>query len=283
MKRFLVLTALVAALSSCVGANDNSLPPGSTATVEPRSPEAATATDIGPEVEPGSPEAATATSVGPEVEPPQTSDDWTREFDLAGRTLSDTGQSQYFVLRPGFQAVLESGQAKLTITVLNETREVNGISTRVVEEREEKGGELAEISRNFFAIDEDSGDVFYFGEEVDIYKNGEIVKHSGAWMAYENENQPGLIMPGSPEVGMKYYQELAPGIAMDRAEVISISETCNTPAGEFENCLVTRESSGIESAAKEHKTYAPGIGLVQEEALLLVSQGTIEEPGSNEQ
>jgi len=37
-----------------------------------------------------------------------------------------------------------------------------------VEEREEVDGELKEISRNFFAICREHGDVFYFGEEVDI-------------------------------------------------------------------------------------------------------------------
>jgi hypothetical protein len=202
--------------------------------------------------------------------------DWQDEFNIADRKLSDTGESKYFILLAGFQTIFESQNEKLIITVLDETKVINGITTRVVEEREEKNGELIEISRNFFAIDQETGDVFYFGEEVDDYKNGQIVNHSGAWIAYENGNKPGLIMPGTPEVGMKYYQELAPGKAMDRAEVISISETFKTPAGEFENCLVTEESSAIESA-RERKTYAPGIGLIQDQSLLLVSYGYIEE------
>jgi hypothetical protein len=160
--------------------------------------------------------------------------------------------------------------------VLDETKEIGGISTRVVEEREEKNGELYEISRNFFAIDPETGDVFYFGEEVDFYENGEIVGHRGEWLAYEDDNKPGLIMPGSPEIGMKYYQEIAPGVAMDRAEVMSLSETFETPAGKFENSLVTEESSKIEPA-KERKTYAPGIGLIQDQSMRLVSFGKNEE------
>ena len=202
----------------------------------------------------------------------QSSLDWKEAFNLADRKLTDTGESRYFVLKPGFQSILASQDSMLTITVLDETKEINGITTRVVEEREEFKGELSEISRNFYAIDPATDDVFYFGEEVNFYDKGQIVDHHGAWLAYENGNQPGLIMPGHPEVGMKYYQELAPGVAMDRAEVMSISETFKTPAGEFENSLITKESSKIEPGV-ETKTYAPGIGLIQDQSMRLVSYG----------
>jgi hypothetical protein len=202
---------------------------------------------------------------------------WTEEFNLGDRRLTDVGESAYFILKPGFTTVLESRKARLTITVLDETKEINGIVTRVVEEREEKKGKLFEVSRNFYAMDQATGDVFYFGEEVDFYKRGKVTGHSGAWMAYENRNRPGLIMPGSPRVGMKYYQELAPGIAMDRAEVISTTATFRTPAGELSNCLRTRESSKIKVllfiTPREYKTYAPGIGLVQDGDMTLVSYG----------
>ena len=116
------------------------------------------------------------------------SQNWQQEFNLGSRTLVDTGESQYFVLKPGFQIELASSSAKLIITVLNETRVINGIKTRVVEEREEKNGELYEIARNFYAMDAKTGDAFYFGEEVDFYKGGQITGHAGAWIAYANEN-----------------------------------------------------------------------------------------------
>jgi hypothetical protein len=217
------------------------------------------------------------------------------DFDLANRRLADAGESRYFVLRPGFQTVLASGgtgtgglrrmfgqllplpgsgRTTLTITVLDETREINGVVTRVVEEREETDGQLSEVARNFFAIDPQTGDVFYFGEEVDFYRRGRVVDHVGSWLA-EGPNRAGLIMPGTPAVGMKYYQELAHPSAMDRAEVISTAEQCSTPAGLFESCLVTRETTPLEPDVVEHKSYAPGIGLVQDKALRLVSYGDV--------
>ena len=205
-----------------------------------------------------------------------TTTEWQEEFNILGRELSDSGEARYFILKPGFQMILESPFERLTITVLDETKEINSITTRVLEEREERNGELIEVSRNFFAIDPATGDVFYFGEEVDIYSNGQVTSHSGAWLAYENGNLPGLIIPGTPAVGMKYYQEFAPGVAQDRAEVINLSVNFQTQAGDFTDCLLTQESSKVSPLAIEYKTYCPGVGLVQDETLHLVSFDFIE-------
>ncbi len=192
--------------------------------------------------------------------------------------FSSRGQNMYFILQPGFQLVLEGVEdedtARVVITVLDETRIVNGVETRVVEENESVNGKTVEISRNFFAFCEETGSVFYFGEEVDIYKDGKIAGHGGAWLA-EGDNKPGIIMPGVYLLGSRYYQEIAPGIAMDRAEIISISETYRTPAGNFTNCLKTEETSGLNPKEKEFKHYAPGIGLIQDENLLLVKYGYV--------
>ena len=81
---------------------------------------------------------------------------------------------------------------------------------------------------------------------------------------------PGLILSGS-----RYYQEIAPGIAMDRSEIISMSETMNTPAGNFINCLKTEETNVLKPKEKEYKIYAPGIGLLKDEKLVLVKNGYI--------
>ena len=200
---------------------------------------------------------------------------WQTEFKLSERNLVTTGRNNYFILEPGYQLVLEDRFTKLTITVLDETKVINGITTRVVEEKEWIRGEPYEVARNFFAIDEKSKDVFYFGEEVDFYKDGKIADHSGTWNAGEKDSKAGLQMAGNPVVGMKYYQEQAPSKAMDRAEIISLTDSLNTPAGKFYNCLTTKEGTALNFLEVEFKTYAQGIGLIQDESLLLTKYGFI--------
>jgi len=193
---------------------------------------------------------------------------WTNSFDIENRTFSSIGQNRFFILEPGYQLVLQSDEEKVIITVLNETKLIGNIETRVVEEREEENGELKEVSRNFFAICKEHGDVFYFGEEVDDYEDGKIVSHSGAWRADEKDSKAGIIMPGTILLGARHYQEIAPN-AMDRAEIVSDNITMETPAGTFKNCIRIEETSGLDPDDKCYKIYAPGIGLIQDEDLLL--------------
>jgi len=197
--------------------------------------------------------------------------------------FSFRGENPYFILSPGYQLTLEGIDKKqninLTITVLDDTRRfenldigggvVTDVVTRIVEERETINGVLAEVSRNYFAICDRTNSVFYFGEDVDIYEDGVIVSHAGAWLAGVNGAKPGIIMPGVILLGGRYYQEIAPGVAMDRAEIISMTETLQVPAGTFENCLETYETSAIDRKAKGYKFYAPGIGLVKDDVLEL--------------
>ena len=197
---------------------------------------------------------------------------WQEEFDTASCKLLTIGRNQYFIMEPGFQLTLEGDGDKLQVTVLEETKEVNGVTTRVVEEREWKDGALYEISRNYFAMCDGTKDVFYFGEDVDFFEGKKIVRHDGSWLA-GNGNKAGLIMAGSPKVGQKYYQEIAPDVAMDRAEIISLDETCETPAGKFAQCLKVKEGTALNIFETEYKYYAPGIGLIADQDLRLTKYG----------
>ena len=189
--------------------------------------------------------------------------DFRTSFTVDKANLTGRGQSTYFILEPGYRLHLGHGKDTLVITVLDETRVVDGVTTRVVEERETEGGQLAEVSRNFFAIDRSTGDVYYFGEEVDEYKNGKVSGHEGAWLSGVNGARFGLMMPAAPRVGDRYYQEHAPKVAMDRAEVLSVTAEVTVAAGSFTKCLHAKESSAIERGS-EDKMYAPGVGLVKD-------------------
>ena len=176
-------------------------------------------------------------------------DAWTQNFDVAAADWTDRGRNPYFILEPGYALTLEHGSERLVITVLDDTRVVAGVTTRVVEERETSSGELVEVSRNFYALDRRTNSVFYFGEDVDMYKNGKVVAHDGAWTAGQNGARFGLMMPGLPLFGAKYYQEVAPKVAMDRAEIVALAETLKTPAGTFTHVLRTTETTPLEPGA----------------------------------
>ncbi|MEP6663084.1 MAG: hypothetical protein ABJC04_05400 [Verrucomicrobiota bacterium] len=212
----------------------------------------------------------------PKESAPNTS--WQETLRGSDKEFHSTGRNKYFVLEPGFQLTLEGeedgGNTELIITVLNETKTVDGVETRVVEEHESRDGKVIEISRNYFAIGGNTQHVYYFGEDVDVYsKNGEV-SHPGGWRAGVRGAKKGIMIPGHVAAGQKYYQENAPEVALDRAENISTSEKIETPAGAFKNCLKVKETTPLE-AGTEYKIYAPGIGLVKEGGLKLVKFGFV--------
>lgn len=206
---------------------------------------------------------------------------YTTSFRIADCTFLSRGDDNpYFILDPGHQLILESVAGKeeveLRITVLGETQDITlpGIGvvrTRVVEEREWIDGELAEVSRNFFALCAETRDVFYFGEDVDFYEGGVIANHHGSWRAGVNSALPGLIMPGTFLLGSRYFQEIAPSAALDRGENLGMDLTVKVPAGDFEECVSVFETSALESSSTSHKIYAPGVGLIVDDSLALVS------------
>ncbi len=77
---------------------------------------------------------------------------------------------------------------------------------------------------------------------------------------------PGLI-------GARFFQKVASGIAQDRIEIISIGETYDVPAGSFKNYMRTEETSPLEPGDVEYKVFAPGVGLLQDEAAKLIKYG----------
>jgi hypothetical protein len=199
-------------------------------------------------------------------------------FPVDPKSLSPTGRNAYFILEPGYTLSLagtEDGKsAALVIRVLPETKRIAGVETRVVEERETVGGQLVEVSRNYYAIARGTNDVYYFGEQVDSYARGKVTGHAGSWLAGKGGCRYGLMMPGTPRVGQRYCEEIAPGIALDRATVVGRSGRLATPAGRFAKVLEIRETNPLELGVTEHKFYAPGIGLVRDGDLELERYGT---------
>ncbi len=203
-------------------------------------------------------------AIGKDDEPEDGERAFTDTFLVDEKDLASRGSNPYFILEPGYKLVLEdeTGEEVLTVTVLDETKKVGKVETRVVEERETVNGKVKEVSRNYFAICKRTNSVYYFGEDA-----------GGAWLHGERGARFGLIMPGTVLLGARYYQEIAPDVAMDRAEVVSLTETLETKAGKFDSVLKTEETTPLERDEREYKDYAPGIGLIQDGDLKLVKHG----------
>lgn len=211
----------------------------------------------------------------PATPPPAVVAEWRRDFTVDTANLKSTGDNPYFPLVAGRTLAYAGGEdgerVELTITVTGKTELIDGVVTRVVEERESKAGKLVEVSRNFFACDPATRDLYYFGEDVDMYENGRITGHEGAWRSGVAGARFGLLLPGTPHLGDRYYQEVAPAVALDRAEIMALTDTLTTPAGAYTGCLRTEETSGISPDERGIKVYAPGIGLIRDSGLLLRS------------
>ena len=127
-------------------------------------------------------------------------DGWKDTFPIDSYTMVAKGGNPYWSLKPGRFVVLGNlepgGGEFVVISVLDEIELVNGVKTRVIEEREYENGSLTEISRNFFAMAKETKDIFYFGEDVDYYEDGKIIGHGGQWRAGEGDARAGLYMPG---------------------------------------------------------------------------------------
>jgi hypothetical protein len=192
-------------------------------------------------------------------------------FNRGGFTLGS--KNHYFPLAVGSWWLLEGKEdgtrIRARITVLDETTEVGGVLTRVVEEREWAGDALTEVSRNFFAEAPD-GTVCYFGEDVDIYRNGQIAAHEGGWRADAPGNRPGIIMPADPRPGMIFQMEGAPGVAQDEGKVVR-GRPVQVPAGSFTETIRVVESTP-RGGGKDLKVFAKDVGIVVDGPLSLVGR-----------
>ena len=72
-------------------------------------------------------------------------------------------------------------------------------------------------------------------------------------------------MLANPTVGTVYRQEFFVTEAEDAAEVLDVAASVSVPGGSCSGtCLVTRDFTPLEPDHIEHKSYAPGIGMVLE-------------------
>jgi len=147
------------------------------------------------------------------------------------------------------------------VTVLDETKVVMGVETRVVHDVVTEDGELVEDTHDWYAQDAE-GNVWYFGEKTKEFENGKVATTAGSWEAGVDGAQPGILVPAAPKVGATYRQEYYEGEAEDAAAVLSLDEKAEVPFGAFDGVLMTKDFTPLQPEILEHKFYARGVGLV---------------------
>jgi hypothetical protein len=164
-----------------------------------------------------------------------------------------------------FEGETPDGLERNEIQRIDVEKVVAGINVAVIRDRVWLDGVLEEDTRDWFAQDDD-GNVWYMGEEVDNYNpDGTIRDHEGAWEAGINEAVAGIIMLANPEPGISYQQEFSEGIAEDKAKVVATGLTIQTPLNTYVDCLKIKEWTDLEKGSIDFKFYAPGVGLIKEQ------------------
>jgi hypothetical protein len=177
----------------------------------------------------------------------------------------------WFPLRPGTTYVYagtKDGQRAIDVfAVSSKTRIIDGVRTRVVNDRLYLNGVLHERTTDYYAQDR-CGNVWYFGEDTaELDAHGRVVSRDGSFHAGVAHAQPGVFMQAKPELGRRFRQEWSPGNAEDQFKVISRNASTTVPAGTFRHALRTQETTALEPAVVDNKYYARGIGQVLEVAV----------------
>ena len=176
--------------------------------------------------------------------------------------FTTTIDNPFLPLVPGTLMTYEGEDERVEFMVTPTTREVMDVTVLVVIDKSYEEDALVEDTEDWFAQD-DAGNVWYFGEDTAECEDGKAVSRDGAWTAGVDGAQPGVVMLADPEIGDVYRQEYLAGEAEDQAEVIATEPSLVTPAGTFDDILVTLDTTPLEPDQVEHKRYAADTGQVE--------------------
>ena len=182
----------------------------------------------------------------------------------------DHVDNPWFPLEPGtvwtYRTTGEDGRQTNTVTVTDRTREIQGVTTTVVhDEARDAAGRVVEDTYDWYAQDT-AGNVWYFGEATTAYDDG-TPDTEGSWEAGVGGAEAGIVMLATPRVGDGYVQEHDPGVAEDRARIVSLTEQRVVRTDRYDGLLLTEDTTPLEPGLVERKYYAQGLGVVHEETV----------------
>ena len=186
--------------------------------------------------------------------------------DINPSDFVDNVDNPYMPLVPGtvfrYQGHVDKAPSAITVTVTNQRKTIEGVSTLVIDDVVSVRGKDVERTTDYYAQDT-GGNVWYFGEDSFDLVRGKWVRSDGSWLAGVDGARPGIIMEANPKVGDVYQQEFYAGHAEDMAEVLRTNTSVAVPYGSFRHVLLTKEWTPLEPGVTEQKYYAPGVGNVK--------------------
>ncbi len=177
--------------------------------------------------------------------------------------------NSYFPLVPGttfqFAGQTAAGPETVTVEVLRDTKTIQGVRTTVVRDRVFVNGVLKEDTIDWYAQD-NAGNVWYLGEAVKDYENGQVVSTAGSFEWGVDGALPGIIMWADPltHIGTDYRQEYYRGKAEDWAKVLVGGQAVQVPSGNYTGCVRIEEWNGLVNEAHTSKSYCPQVGIALE-------------------
>jgi hypothetical protein len=190
-------------------------------------------------------------------------------FDPAAFVAPGTSGNKWFPLKPGMQWVRVGGTDvghrrvphRVIRTITSVTKEVDGVRTVAVLDRDVDAGQLAQQSLDYFAQDK-AGNVWTLGGYTEEYEGGRFVSVRDAWLGGVKGGKPGIQMLAIPRPAKRPYSiAQPPGADPDVAEVVKSGQSQCVTFKCFKDVLVIREgkASAIDN---EFKYYAPGVGQI---------------------
>ncbi|HZO60191.1 MAG TPA: hypothetical protein VFB51_10905 [Solirubrobacterales bacterium] len=193
------------------------------------------------------------------------------DFESKNFTDSTKIDNKYSPLAPGMQFVYEGrsnrGQGRLPhqviFTVTDLTKEINGVRSVVLWDRDINNGKLLEGELALWAQDDD-GNVWLMGEYPEEYdEEGKFEAAPDTWLAGVDRAEAGIMMRADPKTGTSTYRQgYAPTIGFgDVARVEKTGARDCVPTGCYDDVVVTRETNPEEPQdGFQLKYYAPGLG-----------------------
>ena len=172
--------------------------------------------------------------------------------------------NKYFSLPVGKKLIYETTEQgsvteRIEIEILPETKTIEGVETVIYLDKEYKNRQKVEETRDYLAQHK-NGDVWYFGEDVDNYRDGTLLNHSGSFLHGKDGAKAGIWMKAEQRVGDSYRQEFYVGHAEDMRDTVTTGETVSTKTRTYTDCVKVYDWTPLERNSREHKYYCPEVG-----------------------